>query len=159
MSYTTNTEVLKEAGLQYNTYIISADVDKYRTEAYAIIRSYISGRYNLSSFVLNFSGSDAESILKRIEELMAAGFLLTKEYGTNDVPNDEDGINKITRAEEMLKMIQDGKIKLLDTNGTEFSTDAGNLKSILPATGVEYYETVNDAGDAMNRKFTIGDIY
>lgn len=157
-TYTTNAEVLKEAGMYNNSHIEPSLVTKYREEAYALIRAKVACRYNIALLVstnTTFAGSDAERVLQRIEELYAAGMLLTKEYGHNDDPNDTDGVDKLTRADAMLTDIANGMLKLISDTGAEFPQDTSSLSSVdaygFPSGPV----ATNDSGEEINRKFSI----
>ncbi len=157
-TYTTNPEVKKEAGMYNNECIEEPLVTKYREEAYALIRAKVACRYNVSSLVASnedLSGSDAEKVLQRIEELYAAGMLLTKEYGHNDDPNDEDGIDKLNRAGAMLNDIANGDLKLIDENGEEFPQDTSGLSTTRPFGFPLGAEATNSQGEEINRKFSI----
>lgn len=64
-----------------------------------------------------FTGSQAESMLQRAEELIAAGYLLIKQYGLEGKGTESDGYQKKAEGERILQSLSDRKrpLILLDT--------------------------------------------
>ena len=98
----------------------------------------VSARYSLTAFNSNFSGSQAEDLLTRIETLLAAGYLLQREY-PQEQEEDGEGDSRIKRALDLLEAILSGKLKLLDSNGSEFGLvgsgrSGRSIATTVPAT-------------------------
>jgi len=71
---------------------------------------------------VNFTGSQGEQVLKRVEEMLASGWLLVKEYGADAEGGDKGGYKKLEKiAMTMLDAIAKGEMRLLDTNNQEFT--------------------------------------
>lgn len=91
------------------------------TEAHAVLLGSIGARYSLSAFNQNFTGSLGADLLGRIETLLAAGYLLQREYPQEEGEGESaEGDSRINRAMELLDGVLGGKVKLIDTNGNEF---------------------------------------
>lgn len=74
--------------------------------------------------------SPAVQLLDLIEMILAAGYILAKEYGEDAAGTDKDGIERIQRAENMLKELLTGKITLIDNTGGAFDTSQGQEATI-----------------------------
>jgi phage gp36-like protein len=110
--YTSIHKIRSEAGFEDNSYITSEVIARYREEADAEIDAYISSVYSLPF-------SSAPRLLTHISTLLAAGHLLSKEYGSEvDVDSVKSGQAKINRAEELLQKIIDGTLTLVGVDGT-----------------------------------------
>jgi len=138
MAYTTAAKVRMEAGLVNNhnlkdTTHFAPVID----EAHAELQGRISSRYVLTAFNSNFTGSQAEDLLGRIETLLAAGYILQREYPQEEGEGSE-GDMRLKRAMDLIDSILGGKLKLIDANGQEFallgSGRSGlSINSTLPA--------------------------
>lgn len=156
-NYSTVSRVRDEAGFKNNESISSTLIQQYLNKATAIVQSFVAKKYMLSGFSVDFTGSQAEMVMQRCEELIAAGNLLNKEYGF-----EEDGTGKgdykIKEAMDTLKAILDGTMILLDVDGDEYG-----LGSLLPRnspSGSPISSTdTNQDGDAMDRSFTLSKIF
>ena len=117
--YTSIHKIRSEAGFEDNHYITSETIARYREEADSEIDAYISAVYSLPF-------SSAPRLLTHISTLLAAGHLLSKEYGSEvDVDAAKSGQAKIERAEELLQKIVDGSLTLVGADGrpvTKLST-------------------------------------
>lgn len=62
-------------------------------------------------------------MLQRAEELIAAGYLLIKQYGLEGIGTEADGYKKKSEGEKILQSLSDTKkpLILLDTSGNEFA--------------------------------------
>jgi len=121
MAYTTTVKVRQEAGMVNNTNLSDNTViTPLIEEAHSEVQGRISGRYVLSALTTLFTGSQAEKLLGRIEALLAAGYLLQREYPQEDGDNAE-GDARVKRAIDLIDAIMDGSIKLLNTAGTEYT--------------------------------------
>lgn len=127
MVYTDSEQVREEAGLVNNQNIGEGKIEMLIDEAHSVIRGMIGARYSLAAMGNNFSGSDAEKMLRRIETLLAAGYILQREYPQEEEENGEGGM-RVDRATVMLDQIVDGSLKLYDSLEMEY-TIAGSSKS------------------------------
>jgi len=85
--YVSTTRVRAEAGFTGNTNVTDTSIDVYISQAHAIVQSFIAASYDITKFTsanADFVGSHAEGYVERAEELIAAGYLLMKEFGTDD---------------------------------------------------------------------------
>ena len=81
------------------------------------MNNYIARRYNIANIVANnFTDSSTELLFQRIEELLCAGHLLNKEYGTDDLEDKTNGDKKINDAYKLMDDIVNGIIRLTDSN-------------------------------------------
>ena len=138
-NYTNATNVRTEAGLVNNANLVDAThITPLIDEAHAELLGRVSARYSLTAFNSNFSGSQAEDLLTRIETLLAAGYLLQREY-PQEQEEDGEGDSRIKRALDLLEAILSGKLKLLDSNGSEFGLvgsgrSGRSIATTVPAT-------------------------
>ncbi len=132
--YTSIYKIKEEAGFKNNSYIGSDLVDRYRIEAEAQSESSIVGVYQLPF-------SSHPKIFQHIITLLAAGLLLSKEYGVeSDVEISKTGKEKIDRAEELLQKIVDGKIVLLDSDNAQLSKNTAVMASSSNAYNSDKYD-------------------
>lgn len=135
-------------------------IENYLDEATAVVQSYVAKVYDLPTMLAdaNFTGSQAESFLKRVEVLFAAGSLLNQEYGYQDSDQQEAGDAKINKALDMLRSLSEKTIILLDVNGAEFS--ASNAPSSLQPYGFPLSSTAETSdGHDQTRRFNDDDTY
>lgn len=147
-TYTTSAKVRSEAGFDGNYNIHEPVIERYLEQAEAYVKSFIAGRYALASLTTNFTGSQAETTLSRITELLAAGFLLQKEYGSDAQDTDKDGYKKQEEALAMLKDITTGTLKLIDSLGNEYP----NYSSASHSSIAHTIPTLEDSP----RRFSMG---
>lgn len=138
--YTSIFKIKDEAGFKENSYLSTETVQRYRLEAEAQVESAIVTVYSLPL-------SEKPKLLQHIVTLLAGGLLLSKEYGMEaDVEISKTGERKIKRAEELLQMISDGKLTLLDSDGSILSKSSGNM-----ASGSNVYDSdISDQGELFN---------
>ncbi len=138
--YTSVYKIKVEAGFQNNAYIGSDLVDRYRTEAEAQAEGAVIGLYSLPF-------SSTPKIFQHIVTLLAAGLLLSKEYGLeSDVEVSKTGQRKIERAEELLEKIRDSKIRLVGEDGSEVDQRSG----VMASSNNTYDEDIADTGEMFN---------
>ncbi len=126
--YTTIFKIRREAGLLNNYYIQSDEIEGYRLEAESQIDGIISSVYSLPL-------SSPSKILQHIATLLAAGHLLSKEYGMEaDIEISKSGQRKIERAEELLEKIVQGELLLIGEEGNIISR-----RSSFTASGSNVY--------------------
>ena len=138
--YTSVYKIKNESGFRDNDYIGSDLVDRYRTEAEAQAEGAVASIYSLP-----FSSSP--KLFQHIVTLLAAGLLLSKEYGMEaDVEISKTGQRKIERAQELLEKIQNSTIVLIGEDGTELSK-----RTDVMASGSNVYDAdVADRGELFN---------
>lgn len=129
-TYTTTAKVRDEAGFKNNTNILDANIDDFRTQANGRIQTIIGQKYTLPLSSSLLTNSPAAWLLDLIEKLLAAWYLLWKEYGADAEGTDKDGVPRINRAEDMLKQILTWELKLLDNAGGSFDTTGGQENTI-----------------------------
>ena len=142
MPYSTTQAVRSEAWFEKNPNVLEPTIAAYLSQATWIVQSYVSAVYKLNNLkpgALNFAGSQAEGVLKRAEELFAAGYLLMKEYWLQALATDKDGQRKIQEAEKLLQRLIDWKhpLRLIDSEWNEFERIASNSsRGKLKWTGI-----------------------
>lgn len=140
-AYTTAQAVRYEAGLQTNPDIVDTTINGYIVRAHSIVESYISAAYSLPSVQVGapgFAGSQAEGLLKGAETLIAAGYLMFTEYGTEGLDTDKDGQRMIREGELLLQRLTDEKrpLRLVDSNGLEFPRVSASSSGGLTASNL-----------------------
>jgi hypothetical protein len=160
-NYSTVARVRTEAGFDGNANVTDAYIQAYLDQATNIVNGKVFFRYAPSTFTANFSGSQAEATLQRCEELLAAGYLLAKEYGAENV-GEKSGKEKIKMAMDLLCMIADGDMLLLDSNGAIYAQQASNPSVDGPVLNMPAYDqdapTVAGA-EPSDRKFSVDDTF
>lgn len=135
MSFTTVDRVRDESWFTWELNISDNSINWYLIQANWIIISNIATVYDASKLIWSlFVWSHAENMLKRIEELLASGYLLIKEYGPEWRDTDKDGYIKIKEAEKLLDKIINGDIKLFDINYVEFWRQTTSSWALLKMT-------------------------
>lgn len=156
MAYTTTAKIRQEAGFQSNTNVADATITQYQTRAFNLVKSYASARYDISQFTGSlFTGSQAESVLEQCELLLAAGYLISSQF-QGQPRGENDGKAKVDEAKAILKQITTGELRLLDTNGSEFTSGG---KSQEQGGTAEYTAPGRETEepDYSERKFTVDD--
>ena len=138
--YTSIYKIRVESGFQNNPFITIETIDRYRTEAEAQAEGAVVAMY-----LLPFSSHP--KLFQHITTLLAAGNLLSKEYGMeSDVEISKTGQRKIERAEELLEKIRDSKIILLDADGNELE----KRTDVMASSSNKYDSEVPDKGEMFN---------
>ena len=118
MAFSTTARVRTESGFDGNSNVADATIAEYLDQANGVVLSYVGARYRITALSGTlFTGSQGEKFLKRVEELLASGYLLIKEYGADALDSDKDGYKKVNEAEELLTQIMEGKIRLSIVTG------------------------------------------
>lgn len=133
-NFATATQVRLESGMTSNTAILDATITEYINEAHGIIISKLSTDYDTSKLDvsnLDFVGSIAQSVLIRVEKLLASGYLLLKEYGVmiGDKPIDE-AKRRIDEAMRLLDQISKGDLDLIDKNGNTIAWEVSDTANV-----------------------------
>jgi len=138
--YTSIYKIRVEAGFQNNAFIGSDLIDRYRYEAEAQAEGEVIGVYQLPF-------SSTPRLFQHIVTLLAAGLLISKEYGLeSDIDVSKTGQSKIDRAEELLGKIKDGKIILIGEDSTELS----KRTDVMASCSNEYNSDKVDTGELFN---------
>lgn len=111
-------EVRGEAGLTNNKWIeASVYQDKLKKAQSEVNTSLRIGGYTLPLTVI-------PEVVKHATILLAAGYVLTRDYGPENAGTSKDGERKIKQAREILKGIEDGTEILTDDSGNDIDTDS-----------------------------------
>lgn len=136
--YTSINKIKTEAGMEENYYIPIEMVNDYRLEAENQAESTVAGVYSLPF-------SSIPPIFEQIVRLLAAGLLLSKEFGVEmDAEINKTGKSKIARAERQLSKIVDGSMLLIGEDGSILT----KASTILASSSNVYNET--DKGEMFN---------
>lgn len=137
MSFSTIARVRSESGFAGDTDISDTYIGGYLTQAHGVLLGYVANIYDATKFTGSlFIGSQAESMLQRIEELFASWYLLIAEYGPEGRNTDKDGYTKVKEAERLCIAMVEGTLTLFDVNSNEFtkkpSATAGSIVMSAP---------------------------
>jgi len=136
--YSSIYKIKNEAGMEENYYIPAEMVNDYRLEAENQAESTVAGVYSLPF-------SSVPPIFEQIIRLLAAGLLLSKEFGVEmDAEINKTGKSKIARAERLLSKIVDGSMLLIGEDGSILT----KASTILASSSNTYNET--DKGEMFN---------
>jgi len=140
--YTSLYAIRVQAGLTNNPYINDGRIERKRKQAENEINSAIFSRYSLPL-------STVPPLIQNICELLAGGYIDYEEFGA-----DGEGKKWLGEARSLLKAIQSGRQRLIDTDNTELATvSTTNVLQGLPDN-----DGVND-DDIAERAFTIDKEY
>lgn len=158
MAYTTVAMVRQEAGFQNNPNVTDPVITQYQTRAYNLVRSFVSGRYDITLFSgSGFTGSQAESVLSQAELLIAAGYLISSEF-QGQPRGDSEGKQKVADGMAILKQIASGELRLVDAAGAPFPSGSVPLNQ----GGTAEYTAppqLDPELTSIERKFSAGDRY
>lgn len=127
-NYATIDSIRREAGLTNNKWISDSQIDEKRQTAQAIIDSTLQGRYTVP-----FT-SPINPLIAEITRRLAAGYLLTDDYGptqTLDTRQGQAKINYVTNDQKtgVLDKLVAKSLNLTDLKGTETAvTETGAFK-------------------------------
>lgn len=157
MAYATTQQIRDEAGFTNNQNITTTQIGDYQTRAYNVIISYVAATYSLATLTgATFSGSPAQTFLKQVEILLAAGYLLQKEFA-GQPKGENEGANKVKTAMSMLDDLKSGKIRLLDTAGVQFPSNAPS--SLAGQASLTNPSGLNSDPTSSERKFSVDTIF
>lgn len=150
-NYCSVDEIRFESGLKNNRWITDADIDFYRKSAQAEIDGSLTGTYTVP-----FT-TPINPLIAEITRKLAAGFILTKNYGPLATLNTNNGTTKITEARALLDKLNKKTITLTDVVGNSLvnSTDAGNFNAWPDTTT----ETADPTVGGNPRMFRVSDRY
>ena len=144
-NYTSIESIRKEAGLQGNTYVTNELIDEKRQAAQAYINSALAGRYEVP-----FT-SPINPLIAEITRVLAAGYVLTKEYGNTSSSTYKEGkdkINSVTNEDKTgtLDRIDSGSLTLVGATGVSVAaTGGGNTAGWPNGTTATAQSTVGGA--------------
>lgn len=150
-NYASIESIRREAGIVNNRWVSDPEVDEKRQAAQQEINSRLSGIYTLP-----FT-SPINPLIAEITRLLAAGFILLKNYGPQSTITTADGEQKVNKARELLSKLDSKELVLTDTSGTDIS---------VPGTGAGFTgwpdastETAAPTSGGGERKFRVSDRY
>lgn len=114
--YATVDEVRAEAGLNGNRWIKDSLIyEKLVSAESEVNASLVIGKYTLPLETIPAN-------VKHATILLAAGYVLTVDYGAEHSGTNKDGEHKIAQAREILKSFEEGTGILLDATGSAIAT-------------------------------------
>ena len=123
--FTTTELVRDEAWFTNNLDITDAHIDWYILQAEWEVVSYIANIFDITEFSWsNFTNSQAEAFLQRIETLLASWYLLIREYWLEWKDTNSDWYIRCKEARDMLNKIWSWDINLFKTDYTSFTRTA-----------------------------------
>jgi hypothetical protein len=119
-NYCSIQNIREEAGFQNNRYITDSQINNERQAAQDEINGELSGIYTLPF------EPPINPMITRITKVLAAGFLLSKDYGVVNTFSTNNGATKTKEARDLLAKIASKEYVLNDATGTDTS---------IPGTG------------------------
>ena len=116
--YATVDEVRLEAGLKNNIWI----KDSFIYSKLIMAESEVNASLVIAGYTLPITNIPEN--VKHANILLAAGYVLTTDYGADQLGTSKDGDGKIARARKILSKIESGKAPLLDEDGSKIATSA-----------------------------------
>ena len=147
--YCTVQDIRETAGMAGNQYITDSKIDEKRIEAQAEIDSALNGMYDVP-----FDGDNIDPMIKGITRLLAAGKLLSDDYGPGYGSMSGEGDSKQAEARSMLQLIQTRQYQLIDQTGVSL-LDPNSASSKAFPNAATIYQGPGNAGS--DRLFRMGD--
>jgi hypothetical protein len=107
--------VREEAGFQNNKYINDSQINNERQAAQDEINAELNGIYTIPF------EAPISPLITRITKTLAAGFLLSKDYGVVNKFSTNNGDAKVKEARDMLQKLSTKEYVLTDNSGTDTS--------------------------------------
>lgn len=149
-NYCSVDDIRFEGGLKNNRWITDADIDFYRLSAQSEIDATLTGTYSIP-----FT-SPINPMIAEIARKLAAGFLLSKNYGPTSTLNTNGGQSKVDEARKLLQQLNAKKITLVDNLGGSLAiTTAVGAVSIWPDASTAAAIGSDGGGERM---FRVSDI-
>jgi len=143
-------DVKKKAGLEGNRYLEDSLVDQKRQAAKAHIDGVLGGMY-----VVPFT-APINPLIREISSMLAAGYLLTSEWGASSASTRAEGEELIKLAEAQLEKINSKKLVLTNVIGvSETVADAGGFNAWPNAQT----DTTQAESGGAERQFRMADRY
>jgi Protein of unknown function (DUF1320) len=147
-------EVRDEAGFKESIYIMNTVVLKRRNEA----ESEIKGVCASAGYALPLRDSKGNlyvpEVIEQICRNLAAGFLLTKEYGASSPDTKDQGLSKIKNARETLKLIANSTLILLGPDDVSLSQ-----QSQVEGSPDDDTDETGEISQPSDPKFTMGQVF
>lgn len=141
MAFSTVEKIRTDSGFAENSNIADEVFSSYQEEAYAHIISIVASRYTIQGGISTLVDADPwHKVLALIERLLTAGMVMNKEFPWDETEESRKGNAHIDRADNMLKQIADGTLRLLFSSGAEcpqLSASGRSGNSRLVATNFE----------------------
>ena len=145
-NYTTVSAVRNEAGLKYNKWISDADIYEKLLSSMSEVNSILIR----SGYTLPLDS--VPDIIENATRLLAAGYMLLKDYGPEFAGTNKDGTAKIKQARDLLAQISKGDLVLVDVTTQEVVTRASSIRGYPDSTA-------EDQSPSEGRMFNIYDQY
>lgn len=154
-NYASLESIRAQAGLQGNRHITEATIDQKRQAVQSLINSTLTGRY-----VVPFS-SPINPLISEITRVLAAGYLLTQEFGSTSASTYREGEEMIARVTNekgtgLLDRLNIGTLTLSDAQGVTQESSGGSNYSGWPNRDTATAEPSAGGGE---RKFRVSDRY
>jgi hypothetical protein len=117
-------DVRKEAGLEGNDFIDQTQISIRRDQAQDEVKSVLfSAGYTLP--LIDSNGDEyIPPFIENVALLLAAGYILSRDYGATDTVKKEEGDAKIKLAQKRLEQIRKGEISVIDRYGQQMYKEA-----------------------------------
>lgn len=148
--YASIESIRSEAGLQNNRFITDAQINEKRQAAQTLINGQLTGLYAIP-FTSPINPHVAE-----ITRKLAAGYLLSNDYGTVSTFSTNNGKAKIDWALDQLSKLKAREIVLTDNAGADTSISTTSGLQMWPDTTTATSDTSVGGGARM---FRVGDRY
>jgi hypothetical protein len=148
--YCTIDDVRQKAGLQNNKWVTDNTIASARAAAQAEVDSELGGLYTVP-----FTQTPINALISTVTAQLAAGLLLTDDYGVNAAGTSKDGDAKLIGARALLARIKTKELILTDLKGSEIDNNAGTVQSWPDATTA----TTDEASAGGDHLFRISHTY
>jgi hypothetical protein len=138
--YTTNDAIRAEAGFNGNPNILDSLINSRRIDAEDEVNSELVGIYTIPF-------SPVPPTIARITREIAAGLLLSTEYGAMATGTSKDGTAKLKEARELLSEYKSREKTLIDATGTSLVLGTAAVVSSWPNDTTRTLGDRDDNGD------------
>lgn len=135
--------IRQEAGLNNNNYVADSLISEKRAAAEDEINGLLAG-----TFTVPFAS--VPPMITQITEELAAGMLLTIEYGPFASGTNKDGNAKLENARAKLSRLKDQSLPLVDGTGTPIP-GSGSRVGGWPDDSTRYARPEDDGGERLHR--------
>lgn len=121
MNFATVDNIREISGFVNNTNITDATIERYQTQANSYIYLKVAETYDINDLTdVKLTWSITADFLARVEEIYTSGFLLMKEYGNQQLWEDNEWLDMINEAKALLSALLDNDPPLVDKDGEMF---------------------------------------
>jgi hypothetical protein len=120
--YVSGEDIRREAGLLTNQQIADTQISARRDHAESEVNGTLAATGYLLPLVDGQGNYYTPGIIENITRLLAAGYVLTQDYGPISGGNSKDGETKLKQAHDLLMAIQERKSVLTDSVGQLMAT-------------------------------------